>query len=644
MRSLSLVLLSLLPALLPPVRADQARDNRWRQDLTFLSTELPQRHANLFFVMPRAQFDQAVSELIEAIPTLSDTEVMTGMARIVAMAGDAHTEVALTLTPPGLRSLPLSLYWYRDGLYVVAAAREYRQALAARVVEIGDTAVEQAYQTVSKVISHENQSWLRAQSPKYLVLPDLLQALKITSKGPPVRFTFEDAAHNRFSLDIDYVPAPVLVSAPESNGFVPLVSRNSAQPYWFVYLDDTRTLYFKYNQCKDSPERPFAGFLEQLFAVFDANPVDRVVLDLRNNGGGSSIVLVPFLDGLRAREARFAATRAYALFNRSTFSSAMLNAQDVKDMRDRAVALGAPANGVVTLLGEPTGGNPTVPWRNGDRFSLPNSKLTVSYTKTLVSTAYQPGGAVDPDVLVPIDSSDGFARHDPVLAAVFADSKGDPPQEDSPIRVLNGASFRVGAPVAPGSLVSAFGDFRGVDSGDAGSVPLPVRIRETQLLVNGVAAPLVAVRTTQINFQVPAATPAGKVTLRVARSGNTIVSGTMYVAPTAPGLFSIDPLNPARPGAILNQDNSVNTDAKPARAGEIIQIYATGQGTTNDAPRVYVGTAAAEVIFSGLSTQFPGLCQLNARLPAGLGAGQFPVFVVAGTAASNAVTLWIGAP
>src|SRR4051794_36763369 len=66
--------------------ADDARDNRWKQDVALLSTQLPSRAANLFFVMPRAPFDQALADLTASIPSLSDAEIVAGMARIVAMA------------------------------------------------------------------------------------------------------------------------------------------------------------------------------------------------------------------------------------------------------------------------------------------------------------------------------------------------------------------------------------------------------------------------------------------------------------------------------------------------------------------------------------------------------------------------------
>mgnify|MGYP001615915908 CR=1 FL=1 len=91
----------------------------------------------------------------------------------------------------------------------------------------------------------------------------------------------------------------------------------------------------------------------------------------------------------------------------------------------------------------------------------------------------------------------------------------------------------------------------------------------------------------------------------------------------------------------------------------MIQIFTTGAGVftpavadgapggvqplsrTSALPQVYVGAEPSEVLFSGASAEFPGLWQINAVVPdkAAL-AGQTPVFVTMGGAASNAVTIW----
>ena len=73
------------------------------------------------------------------------------------------------------------------------------------------------------------------------------------------------------------------------------------------------------------------------------------------------------------------------------------------------------------------------------------------------------------------------------------------------------------------------------------------------------------------------------------------------------------------------------------------QIFDTGYGPLDDtgsAPvSVVIGGARAHVLFSGPVKQFPGLWQINAQIPAGL-AGQLGLYLVAGNAASNAVTVW----
>jgi len=158
--------------------------------------------------------------------------------------------------------------------------------------------------------------------------------------------------------------------------------------------------------------------------------------------------------------------------------------------------------------------------------------------------------------------------------------------------VVNAASFR--GPVAPGSLASAFGDW-----GEGAEVT-----------VDGTAARVIGWFAGQVNFQVPEATRPGLVSTRIGG-----VSGTTRVVEAAPGLF-----------AVIARDG-------------YLEIYGTGQGTATG-PKVYAGKDLAEVMYSGASA-FPGLWQLNVRTPAGA-AGETPVFVTIGGAASNGVTVRIG--
>jgi uncharacterized protein (TIGR03437 family) len=667
--------------------ADAARDARWRQDLDTLSLQLPALHPNLFFHTPRSVFDGAVNDLRSAIPDLSDTEVMVGLSHIVALPADGHTNLALTQRNSTFRLLPLQLRWFEDGLFVTAAGQSYVRAVGARVVQIGEPPLEQAYQAVAGIVSHENDSWVRDQSPNYFINADVLHALGIAASTASVPFVLEDLAGTRFTLDIASLDPAQSVKgtfAPNpATGFTPYYQQHTDQNYWFTYIESSRTLYFAYNLCANQAGLPFAQFNSQLWATFDAQPVERFVLDLRNNSGGDSSVLDPFVIAGMARAQAFFNVRPVVIIGRHTYSAAITN----------AIAL---RQGPVILVGEPSGGSPNT-YTEVKTFVLPNSQLIVRYSTKYNSYPNYPTGPMLPDVAVPIYSSDWFARHDPFLAVALADAgpgatrsltagfgaQANPladgrgsdrspdrqggvapnstashghstsPPKPGAVTVVSAANFRKDMPVAPGSLAAAFGDFSGVTDWNAPAIPLVKQIGGVQVLVNGVAAPLLAVRANQINFQMPAATVPGTATVRVQRNGNDLAAGTAQIAVASPGLFA-DVLNLARPGAVLDENSRPVSDASPARRGSVIQIYATGQGGTLPAvedgaagpaasqltPRVYFGDEQAEVLFSGLQPAFPGLWQINVRVPdVAVLSGQTPVFVVAGSSASNPVTV-----
>jgi hypothetical protein len=72
---------------------------RWQEDLRYLAEEMPKRHKNLYHTMTRSEFETAIKRLQERIPSLARHEIIVELARIVAMVGDGHTNIAPTRDP-----------------------------------------------------------------------------------------------------------------------------------------------------------------------------------------------------------------------------------------------------------------------------------------------------------------------------------------------------------------------------------------------------------------------------------------------------------------------------------------------------------------------------------------------------------------
>lgn len=224
--------------------------------------------------------------------------------------------------------------------------------------------------------------------------------------------------------------------------------------------------------------------------------------------------------------------------------------------------------------------------------------------------------------------------------------------------VVNGASFSPGSsPDAPGSIISLFGANMTSSIASALSLPLPTQLLNTTVMIGGIPAPLFFAAPDQINAQVPeeitglSSVPVSILSGGVA--GNTVM---LSVAPQSPGIFSLAS-NGKGPGAVLNQDGSLNSPANPEHIGKTLQVYATGLGAANPpvdtgaaapagplsislAPQATIDGLPASVTFAGRSPGFVGLDQVNVTVPAGVSTGRpVPLILTAGGNVSNSVTV-----
>ncbi len=226
--------------------------------------------------------------------------------------------------------------------------------------------------------------------------------------------------------------------------------------------------------------------------------------------------------------------------------------------------------------------------------------------------------------------------------------------------VVNGASFLEGG-VSPGELVTIFGANLGPASEAQGTVDgdqVADTIESTQVLFDGVAAPLLFVSSTQINAVVPFSVTGTSTQIQVLYQGQPTSSTTVPVQPASPALFSLQGSG-GGDGVILNQDGSVNSQSNPASRGSVVSLFATGGGLTTPASvdgllvsqtypmlllpvSVSIDGQPAQVLYAGAAPgQVAGMIQINAVVPAA--ASQAPydqVDVTVGSYASPAtVTL-----
>ncbi|MBM3795160.1 MAG: hypothetical protein FJW31_14065 [Acidobacteria bacterium] len=223
--------------------------------------------------------------------------------------------------------------------------------------------------------------------------------------------------------------------------------------------------------------------------------------------------------------------------------------------------------------------------------------------------------------------------------------------------ILSAASFQGGG-VSPGLIVTIFGQRIGpatlVSASVGGDLKFPTTVSETRVLFDGVAAPVIYVSATQVSAIAPYAVATRTMSdFVIEYRGNRSNAVSVPVVAARPGLFTAN-ASGSGPGAIQNQDLSVNTPSNPAARGSIIGLYATGEGATDPAgvdgqvaatvfpkPRqsvaVRIGGAMAGGLYAGAAPSLvAGVLQVDVKVPDNVPDGNVPIQLLVGNAESPA--------
>lgn len=402
---------------------EKSETDKWREDLRFMAEEMPKDHKNLFHTVTRGQFESSVKKLDERIPSLARHQIIVEMARIVAMVGDGHTNIAPTRDPKiGFRTYPVKLYLFKDGLYVRAAASEYSDLVGGRVVKIGKAPVAKAYDSVREIIGRDNEMDVKFLAPFLLAMPEVLHALGLIEDMESAPFLVESRGQQRVArlrpagpaemmapdTDVSWLSKANWVDARDGAPRpVPPWLKDPQNKFWFEYLSDARAVYVQFNQVGNKEDETVEVFAKRLFDFVEAKPVERLVLDLRLNRGGNGGLSRPLLLGIIKSQKVDQKDRLFTIVGRSTWSAAQMLVNELEKYTN------------TVFVGEPTGGKVNA-YGDSRRITLPNSGITVR-----VSTLWWQGDERDrrqwtaPHVAAELTFEDYRTNNDPALNAAL---------------------------------------------------------------------------------------------------------------------------------------------------------------------------------------------------------------------------------
>jgi hypothetical protein len=380
----------------PPSPIPILSKEQWREDLHVFAQELTQRHKNPWHLITRKAFEQAVRMLDARIPALKHYEVVVGIQRLAAMIGDGHTR----LETHGLyHFFPLEVFWFGQQLRIVRTISAYRQALGMQILKIANHPIREVQRRLQAIIPQAENRWYQLhQSASHLSRVEPLAALGILPQVDDALFTCKDDAGNRFSFLVAPVPPTTSVTWVEAAVPPPLYLQRRDELFWFTTEPDAQTVYVNFRGYRDL-ERQAA----QLWSFVDSHSPKRLVIDIRQNGGGDyTLGREHLVYKVQFRPVLNRTGHLFVVTGRATFSAAMTNAID---FRRETAAL---------LVGEPTGARPNG-YQERDQFALPNSQVPVYCSKFYYRFQERATSAVLPDKRIDPDWTAYKVGRDPVM-------------------------------------------------------------------------------------------------------------------------------------------------------------------------------------------------------------------------------------
>lgn len=283
--------------------------------------------------------------------------------------------------------------------------------------------VEEVMRLINPIIPAENSQFSKAELPMYMRIPEVLHSQNIINEYiEEITYTLEldDKIFNQKFISTIEQKFPITFGFVDNekgwnNGLnmdmLPLYLKNKNKNYYFEYLSKNKVLYIQQNKMKNekgSGAESIKEFYNRVYNYIESNDVDRLILDLRFNGGGSSSNIIPIIRTIIKSKKIDQLGKLYVIIGRRTFSASQNLVNELNKYTN------------VIFVGEPTAANINF-YGDTRRIELPKSKIPVflSFAWWQSQPEWRDGPWTEPQLFVQPTYNEYRLGIDPVLEKIL---------------------------------------------------------------------------------------------------------------------------------------------------------------------------------------------------------------------------------
>ncbi len=380
----------------------------WEKDLDFYKSELEKRHIDIYNKINKKEFESDIQKIKSNLSKKNDTEVIIDLMRLTRKIGDGHT--AVSLRNMERHFYPVEVYYVNGKWRVIKVAIEYKKILGYELTMIDGKDICEIADKVSPIAQYvENEHSQIIRTGEYLILSELLFGLGITKNEYKAIFTFQDN-ENVSNIEINAVNNEVFYNSTHFSNLevnIPEISKPQEADHnflWFSPIEGTKGIYIKFESYPLFKE--MESFGEKVLKYINENSIEKLVIDMRNNGGGDFFVGLFLAYYLNLADSIDWKSGVYLLVDKGTFSAGVSNAAQFRQILN------------AKIVGKPTGSNPTG-YQDMGQFQLLNSGLTITYSKRFFRFQKRVTQGVQPDVLIEYNWNDFSTGKDNMMEWVI---------------------------------------------------------------------------------------------------------------------------------------------------------------------------------------------------------------------------------